>query len=104
MRREVRALLVLAALFSGCTGTSGPPLVTPAIVASARGEKADLQTLNAGRNVFVNRCIECHVLPSINEHPASAWPGLVSKMSTRADLTKAEHEALLAYILAVHSQ
>lgn len=64
---------------------------------------SDAQTLNAGRKVFVNRCIECHVLPSINRYPANAWPGLVDAMSARADLTRAEHEALIAYILAVHS-
>ena len=64
-----------------------------------RGETG---TLAAGRKVFVSRCIECHALPEIAAHPATAWPGLVQRMAKRADLTPTEHDALLAYILAAH--
>ncbi|MEP6776920.1 MAG: cytochrome c [Chthoniobacterales bacterium] len=90
-----------AVILPGCGGTfSGPPTVTAAMVGSARRQHLDDKTLVAGRAVFVSRCIECHVLPSIAEHSAAAWPAIIGRMSTRADLTRTEREALVAYILA----
>lgn len=70
------------------------------MVGSARQQRANETTLVAGRAVFVSRCIECHVLPAIAEHSADAWPAIIGRMSSRADLKPAEREALLAYILA----
>ena len=92
----------IVVILTGCGGISGPPPVTEKMAASVRGPHANVPTLNSGRRLFVSRCIECHVLPAIKEHAADAWPGLVSKMSARADLTPSERGALLSYILAAH--
>lgn len=95
---SARLTLAVAALaLAGCAGVSSDaPPVTPAL----RGNPSQL---TAGRNVFVNRCIECHSLPRIREHDAADWPHIVDKMSARADLTPAEHQALITYILAARS-
>jgi cytochrome c5 len=85
-------------LFAACGTTS---LDAPPVTAALVGNRRNAQELTLGRNVFVNRCIECHTLPRIHEHTAADWPRIVNKMSARADLTPAEHEALVAYILAV---
>lgn len=103
MRSACLRAILIAGLLSGCGGTSGPPTVSPAMIAASRGH-ADLQVLAAGRKVFVNRCIECHVLPAINEHSASAWPPIIAKMSARADLTPNERDALVSYILAARAE
>jgi mono/diheme cytochrome c family protein len=72
------------------------------VTAALVGKHSDASQLTTGRNVFVTRCIECHTLPRIRDHGASEWPHLVDTMAPRANLTPAEHEALIAYILAAH--
>ncbi len=89
------ALLIAVAACSAVS--TGAPVVTPAM-SHASGASAD--KLTAGRRVFVSRCIECHTLPAINEHTPAAWPHIIARMSPRADLTAAERDALLSYILA----
>lgn len=90
------AALICAFCFmlAGCQTDSAAPRVT-----SVRG-----QNLEKGRKLFTTRCIECHVLPSINRYPRAAWPRLVAKMSGRADLTPADGAAIVAYILAAHER
>lgn len=96
------ALFVM--LFANCGGSfSGPPPVTAAMVGAARRQQVEETTLIAGRKVFVNRCIECHVLPVPAEHSAAAWPAIVRRMSARASLSAQERDALLSYILAARN-
>jgi mono/diheme cytochrome c family protein len=89
------AVLLLAA---SCSTNS---VDAPPVTAALAGTRSSAAQLSAGRTVFVNRCIECHTLPRIHEHAAADWPRIVNKMSGRANLTPAEHEALVAYVLAV---
>jgi hypothetical protein len=52
------------------------------------------------RSCHVTRCIDCHTLPAIKDHPSAEWPGLVKRMAKRADLKPKEYDAIVAYILA----
>jgi len=61
-------------------------------------------TLREGRSLFISRCIECHTLPMASRFTESDWPCIVHEMGGRAKLKPAERNAVLAYILAVHSQ
>jgi len=81
-----------------------PPRVTPELARAGRGQRVDLATLREGRSLFVSRCIECHTLPIASHFAESDWPGIVHEMGGRATLEPAERDAVLAYILAVHSQ
>jgi mono/diheme cytochrome c family protein len=74
------------------------------VTAALVGTHGNASQLTAGRNVFVNRCIECHTLPRIRDYDPAEWPHLVNTMAPRANLTPAEHEALIAYILAARQQ
>lgn len=94
----VLALFSASLLLGSCSSVSKD---APIVTARAGQPTRATDQLAAGRQLFVRRCIECHSLPAINEHPASAWPALVSKMAGRAGLTAAEREAVLAYILSV---
>jgi mono/diheme cytochrome c family protein len=62
------------------------------------------QTLEAGRKVFLNRCIPCHALPDIARYDARRLPGIVNWMSGRAHLTPEQKEALTKYLLTVKRQ
>jgi hypothetical protein len=90
------ALLALA----GCAGVSSPPPPVTAAIALRAHRSSD--ELSAARRVFSSRCIECHTLPAINSQSIEAWPHILNTMSVRAGLTAAEHDALLAYIVAAH--
>ena len=108
MKKRLVAALALPAcvvILASCetTLTSAPP-VTAAFVRAGRPEHADAQTLEAGRAVFLNRCISCHALPDIARYDSERIPGIVRWMSGRAHLTPEQKEALTRYLLAVKAQ
>jgi len=97
--------LGLCALFlNACESTpkSAPP-VTASLVRAGGRVKADAPTLTAGRAVFLNRCIHCHALPNVCRFDAPRLTAIVAKMSRRANLNAAQHDALLKYLLTVRS-
>ncbi len=95
--------LALLALHACTTGTSNPPTVSPAVVASGVQSHASEQELTFGRSLFVQRCIQCHALPEIRAHSADEWPKLISEMADRAHLKAEEKQAVLVYLLAARS-
>lgn len=108
MKKHVLAALALPAclvILASCetTLTSAPP-VTAAFVRAGRPEHADSQTLEAGRTVFLNRCIPCHALPNIARYDSRRLPGIVNWMSARAHLTPEQKEALTKYLLTAKAQ
>jgi mono/diheme cytochrome c family protein len=108
MKKPLLAALALPAcvvILASCetTLTSAPP-VTAAFVQAGRHEHADAATLEAGRKVFLNRCILCHALPEIARYDRKRIPGIVGWMSKRAQLTSEQKEALTKYLLTVKSQ
>lgn len=97
------AAVALLALVS-CESTNyGPPPVT-AQMAKTGSHRVTMATLQEGRNLYVSRCIECHTLPVVSRYPAAQWPRIVDEMAERASLQPAQHNAVLAYILAAHAQ
>ena len=85
------------------TALKSAPPVTAAFVRANHQEKADAQTLEAGRKVFLNRCIACHALPDVTRYDSARIPRIVGWMSERAHLRANEQEALVKYLLAVKS-
>jgi len=91
--------------FASCeTSLKSAPPVTAAFVRAGHQEMADARTLEAGRKVFLNRCIACHALPDVTRQDPARIPRIVGWMSSRARLTPEQHEALVKYLLAVKSQ
>jgi hypothetical protein len=97
--------ICFALALANCESTNFvPPPVTPQMTAVRKDQPVDLATLQAGRALFVSRCIECHTLPVVSRYDAVAWPWLVNDMSARSGLKPTEREALVAYILAARAQ
>ena len=93
MKKRLPAALALPAcvvILASCetTLTSAPPVTA----------------LEAGRKVFLNRCIPCHALPDIARYDSERLPGIVSWMSGRAHLTPEQKNALTKYLLTVKAQ
>ena len=94
-----------AILLASCeAGLRSAPPVTTAFVQAGRRENADARTLEAGRKVYVNRCITCHALPAIARYDSERIPRIVDWMSHRAHLTPAEKDALVKYLRTLRSQ
>jgi hypothetical protein len=102
----IGAVIVCLIDLSSCGTISfaPPPPVTVELAQTGGRQHIDLATLREGRTLFVSRCIECHTLPRASRFTQSDWPCIVHEMGGRAKLKPAERDAVLAYILAVHSQ
>lgn len=75
------------------------PLVDAAFMAKAKspgGEKA----LSEGRELYVNRCAECHELEMLDSRGYSGWERTVGGMARRAGLEGNEQAKIMAYIAA----
>ena len=108
MKRRLLAIILppmCAVILASCeTSLKSAPPVTAAFVRAGRQEKADAATLEAGRTVFLNRCIPCHALPDMAHQDSARIPRIVGWMSGRARLKPEQQEALVKYLLAVKSQ
>lgn len=107
MKRLLVAIVppICAVILASCeTSLKSAPPVTAAFIDAGRQKKADAATLEAGRKVFLNRCIPCHALPDMARQDSSRIPRIVGWMSGRARLTPEQHEALIKYLLAVNAQ
>jgi mono/diheme cytochrome c family protein len=94
-----------AVLVASCeTSLKSAPPVTAAFIRAGKQEKADAQTLEAGRKVFLTRCIPCHALPDVARQDSARIPQSVGWMAPRAHLTTAQHDALVKYLLTIKSQ
>ncbi len=74
------------------------PPVTAAFMAKAKGgaEKA----LAEGRDLYVNRCTECHDLEMLDSRGFPGWERTVGGMARRAGLDGGEQGKIMAYIAA----
>lgn len=79
-------------IFTGCAAYV-PPIVPNADVDLARG-----------RQLFAQRCIECHALPPVWHYSREEWPRIVDAMAHRASLRPNERDAIVAYILAARGE
>ncbi len=98
------ALACIMGLINCQTTSFAPPTITPELARVGARQHVDLAMLREGRGLFVSRCIECHTLTSVSQHSVTEWPRLIGEMAGRASLKSRERDAVLAYILAVHSQ
>ena len=97
--KSICLAFTLFVLLTGCqTGNETVPLIT---AEAARQSGQSVSTLREGRFLFVRRCIECHALPVVSRHRVEAWPGIVARMSVRADLKPREQDAITAYLVTL---
>ena len=96
-------MLSAVACLLACQLANYVPPVTPQMTAATKARHVDVATLREGRRLLVHRCIECHTLPPIWQYALEDWPNIVNSMSHRASLKPAERDAIVAYVLAVHT-
>ena len=74
------------------------PPVDASFMAKAKGGSD--KALNEGRELYVNRCTECHDLEMLDSRGFSGWEKTVGGMSRRAGLDGGEQSKIMAYIAA----
>ncbi len=75
------------------------PPVNAAFMAKAKSAGAE-KALTDGRELYVNRCTECHDLEMLDSRGYSGWEKTVGGMSRRAGLDGGEQGKIMAYIAA----
>jgi mono/diheme cytochrome c family protein len=102
---SVIAAGIAATLLGSCeTGSSPAPRITPGMIPAGAMRSAAAIQLTQGRSLFLTRCVACHALPAIGDHPTQEWPRIVNEMAGRSELKRTERDAVLAYILAVRGR
>ncbi|MFL5343565.1 MAG: hypothetical protein ACJ8AT_02170 [Hyalangium sp.] len=99
----MKRLCVLLLLLVGCAG--GLPHPTAEVAARAARSQPDvtLESLEAGRDRYVQRCSGCHNLVVPTAKQPQEWPRLVGKMAERAKLTPEDRLLIERYLVALSS-
>ena len=97
-----KTLATLCALFAlaGCEWSN---YYTPPAVDRRMARKSQVVTLEKGRTLFSQRCLECHTLPPVWHYRREDWPVIVDSMAHRANLKPNERDAIVAYLLAARA-
>lgn len=92
------------------TTEAGPARSTNGIYAPGKEELAAIQaqykdvtleTLSEGHSIYVGACTNCHGAKSIYNRPVEAWDGIMNSMAPKANLTAAQKDAVMKYVLAI---
>jgi mono/diheme cytochrome c family protein len=60
--------------------------------------KANLEELNEGRAIYINKCGGCHTLVLPEKYSSKDWNTWVDKMEVKAKITSSEKEKILKYV------
>ena len=89
-------LAVGVAALAGACGASAPvPVAADAHRASKEWPATTLDDLTVGRNLFMDRCNQCHGLKDAKDVPADQWSATVQRMREKHGLKIADNDAQL---------
>jgi hypothetical protein len=97
MKRFSSLLLLLA----GCAGGLPHPTADVAVRAAHSQPGVTLESLEAGRGLYVQRCSGCHNLVVPTAKQPREWPVWVDKMAERAKLAPKERSLIESYLVAL---
>ncbi len=62
-------------------------------------EKASLEELNKGRDIYASKCGKCHKLYAVESRDARQWKEVLGVMAPKAKLSDAETDLVYRYLL-----
>ena len=66
------------------------------------GKELNVEMLESGRNIYLNRCTKCHNAVRITRYSLQEWQeDILPDMSRQSKLSIAQEKAVTAYIRAV---
>ncbi len=93
---RVACLLSAATFLTGCANLDS--VAPPVTMVSMRGK--DAASLESGRRIYLENCTHCHAPEPVRDYSAARWPAIIADMSERSRLSAAQHNDVLAYVLA----
>ena len=90
----------VVAMISGCVSLDElvPPVDQRVVAMGVRAGIAP-QSLERGRQIYLNRCIGCHSIEPVGRYSVDHRRKTISEMSEMAKLDKAQETDLLDYLL-----
>jgi len=105
--RALVALLAIAAIGCGFPAAGPlPPPLTPTDVdaAKTRFPNSNEDAFATGHDLFASRCNGCHNYPDVWKVDDGKWPGVMSRMGSKAGLNDAQSRAVLSFILVARTR
>lgn len=85
---------------NGATVTD--PFVQLALIAQSRWPDVTAKTMSDGRELYYNgACVNCHGAKKIARFSEEEWPSIMDRMAPKAQITDAQKDAVLKYVIAV---
>ena len=103
MTKVLRTLGFMAGLLllARCTALIIAPTEADAIRAQEHWPDATVTSLQEGHQLYKQKCSSCHYLYPPEKFSAEKWSKEVDHMKERANLTTAETESILRYLLTM---
>ncbi|HET9959390.1 MAG TPA: hypothetical protein VFQ61_33095 [Polyangiaceae bacterium] len=97
---RLASVIVLAAGLTGCASSLPPPTAAQVQAAQEREPAASLADLTRGRDLYVQKCGNCHALRDPAGMNREQWDHAIHEMRTEQNvkLTEAEHQDILRYL------
>jgi|GEM_PF-449970 len=101
-RSSLTLVVAAATMMTACAGNVAPvPVAGDAERATVRWADADLDQLNTGRRLYVQKCSGCHALISPRAHSPEAWPAEVNEMAIKINLPDGDRELITRYLVTM---
>jgi len=94
-RKGLMVALSLAAVAAACGASAPEPVAADASRASKKWPATTLDDLTVGRNLFMDKCSQCHGLKDSKDVPAEQWSATVQRMRDKHGLKIPENDAQL---------
>jgi len=86
---------------AGCSDTLHLPTEHDLALAPVNGNNMDIESLDNGYNLYVNKCGSCHYLYRPTRFSEEKWKMEVPKMAGKAKLSQEQQELVLQYLLTM---
>ncbi len=94
-------LFVVLLTVTGCVSLSQMTMPTAEELVDCMPYSVDLEALEAGREIAIIDCTDCHRTYWPAEYPPQAWSGILDKMGRRASLSENEIREVKLYFATV---
>ncbi|MBS1684796.1 MAG: cytochrome C [Bacteroidetes bacterium] len=97
-----KSLLLAASLIAASLFLSECKTKKAAATAEPAKPAAEMAEINAGHELFDNKCGTCHKLPSPRKHDDTGWGETMDRMAPKAQLNATEKVQVLKYLTSAN--
>ena len=98
------AFSLAAGALAGCAGQIPHASLAQTELAARQWPDVTTQSLERGREIYIQKCSGCHLLRIPSRYTSRQWPKVLDTMAARAKLTRAQKHAVFEYVMSVSKQ